>query len=95
MPATVVTSPETAPTAFTFEILLATISISEAASFRSLATVSISDTVSAKSFATVITLAIFVATEFTEFMLEATVVTLDATEATVVISPDIGPRLCM
>ena len=42
-----------------------------------------------------IVLAMFVATEFTEFILEATVVTLDATEATVVISPDIGPRVCM
>ena len=37
----------------------------------------------------------FVATELTELILEATVVTLDATEATVVISPDIGPRVCM
>ena len=87
------------PTKLTLVIALATTSISEDASFKSLATVSISDTVSSKSSATFLTLTMSVATVLTLAMLVATVVmlalfpaavvTLDAIPATVVVFAEI------
>ena len=61
------------PTLLTLVIFVATVSISDVASFKSSATVSTSDTASAKSFATATTFVISVATVLTEPMLLATV----------------------
>ena len=60
------------PTVFTFAIFVATVSISDVASFKSSATVTTSETASAKSSATATTFTMFVATVLTEAIFVAT-----------------------